>query len=56
MPDELVLNDSLAVRNRELTRTALATGEYGEAYLDLDTGLFAITSCPTSSTGRLRRD
>ena len=41
MSDELVLKDRLAVRNLELTRRALATGEYGEAYLDLDAELFA---------------
>ena len=37
----MVLKDGLAVRNLELTRRALATGEYGEAYRDLDTDLFA---------------
>ena len=41
MPNELVLRDPLAVRNVELTRKAVATGEYGEVYLDLDTELFA---------------
>lgn len=41
MPDELVLKDRLAERNLELTRKALAAGEYGEPYLDLDTDLFA---------------
>lgn len=37
----MVLKDGLAVRNLELTRRALAAGEYGEAYLDLDPDLFA---------------
>jgi len=41
MPDELVLKDGLAARNLELTRRALASGEYGEAFLDLDRELFA---------------
>ena len=37
----MVLKDRLAERNLELTRQALATGEYGEAYLELDPELFA---------------
>ena len=42
MSDEPALMDRLAARNLELTRRALATGEYGEPYLNLDMDRFAM--------------
>lgn len=40
MPDRPHSMDDLAARNLELTLRALAAGEYGEPYLDLDAELF----------------
>lgn len=40
MPDRPDWMDDLAARNLELTLQALAAGEYGEPYLNLDAELF----------------